>query len=156
MDNNLEVFGEDLAPSESFVEGDLAVAISSLLQNETVGDQLRGTTWAERAEEHVGLTEDGAAIRYLRIRVDVEAQSSAMVEQISEEMGAEASIVSSDTGGRAYAVGDLMTLVEPPFRADFLYRELHRNQPNRLSSRSGYSYSQDRPVTACDTSRGPG
>ena len=110
VDNNLEVFGEDLAPSENFVEGDLAVAISSLLQNETVGDQLRGTTWAERAEEHVGLTEDGAAIRYLRIRVDVEAQSSAMVEQISEEMGAEASIVSSDTGGRAYAVGDLMTL----------------------------------------------
>ena len=110
VDNNLEVFGEDLAPSESFVEGDLAMAISSLLQNGTVGDQLRGTTWAERAEEHVGLTEDGAAIRYLRIRVDVEAQSSAMVEQISEEMGAEASIVSSDTGGRAYAVGDLMTL----------------------------------------------
>ena len=110
VDNNLEVFGEDLAPSESFVEGDLAVAISSLLQNETVGDQLRGTTWAERAEEHVGLTDDGTAIRYLRIRVDVEAQSSAMVEQISEEMGAEASIVSSDTGGRAYAVGDLMTL----------------------------------------------
>ena len=33
-----------------------------------------------------------------------------MVEQISQEMEAEASIVSSDTGGRAYAVGDLMTL----------------------------------------------
>ena len=73
---NLEVFGEDLAPSENFVEGDLAVAISSLLENETVGDQLRGTTWSERAEEHVGLTDDGTAIRYLRIRVDVEAQSS--------------------------------------------------------------------------------
>ena len=33
-----------------------------------------------------------------------------MVDQISLEMQAEASIVSEDTGGRAYAVGDLMTL----------------------------------------------
>ncbi len=109
-EHNLEVFGEDLAPSESFVEGDLAGALSSLLSNDTVGDQLRGTTWSERTEEHVGLTEDGSAIRFLRIRVDVEAQSSAMVEQISNDMKEESFIVSSDTGGRAYPVGDLMTL----------------------------------------------
>ena len=109
-EHNLEVFGEDLAPSESFVEGDLAAALSSLLSNDTVGDQLRGTTWSERTSEHVGLTEDGSAIRFLRIRVDVEAQSSAMVEQISIDMEEESFIVSSDTGGRAYAVGDLMTL----------------------------------------------
>ena len=62
---NLEVFGEDLAPSESFVEGDLAGALSSLLSNDTVGDQLRGATWSERTSEHVGLTEDGSAIRFL-------------------------------------------------------------------------------------------
>jgi len=107
---NLEVFGEDLAPSEDFVEGDLTAALSSLLSNDTVGDQLRGTTWSERTGGHVGLTDDGSAIRFLRIRVDVEAQSSAMVEQISVDMGKESFIVSSDTGGRAYAVGDLMTL----------------------------------------------
>ena len=109
-EHNLEVFGEDLAPSDSFVEGDLAAAISSLLGNDTVGDQLRGSTWSERTGEHVGLSEDGSAIRFLRIRVDVEAQSSAMVEQISNEMEGESLIVSTDTGGRAYAVGDLMTL----------------------------------------------
>ena len=109
-EHNLEVFGEDLAPAESFVEGDLVSAISSLLSNDTVGDELRGTKWSERASHHVGLTDDGGAIKYLRIRIDVEAQSSAMVEQISNEMGIEASIVSSDIGGRAYAVGDLMTL----------------------------------------------
>jgi len=110
IDHNLEVFGEDLAPSDSFVEGDLATALSSLLSNDTVGDQLRGTTWSERTGEHVGLTDDGTAIRFLRIRVDVEARSSAMVEQISEKMDEEAYHVSSDMGGRAYAVGDLMTL----------------------------------------------
>ena len=110
FEHNLEVFGEDLAPSDGFVEGDLAAALSSLLSNDTVGDQLRGTTWSERAGEHVGLTDDGSAIKFLRIRVDVEAQSSAMVEQISNDMREESFIVSSDTGGRAYAVGDLMTL----------------------------------------------
>ncbi len=109
-EHNLEVFGEDLAPSDGFVEGDLAAALSSLLSNDTVGDQLRGATWSERAGEHVGLTDDGSAIKFLRIRVDVEAQSSAMVEQISNDMREESFIVSSDTGGRAYAVGDLMTL----------------------------------------------
>ena len=75
-----------------------------------MGDQLRGTTLSERTGEHVGLTEDGSAIRFLRIRVDVEAQSSAMVEQISIDMEEESFIVSSDTGSRAYALGDLMTL----------------------------------------------
>ena len=109
-EHNLEVFGEDLAPSDGFVEGDLAAALSSLLSNDTVGDQLRGTTCSERAGEHDGLTDDGSAIKFLRIRVDVEAQSSAMVEQISNDMREESFIVSSDTGGRAYAVGDLMTL----------------------------------------------
>ena len=110
IEHNLEVFGEDLAPGDSFVEGDLTSALSSLLSNDTVGDQLRGATWSERTSEHVGLTDDGSAIKFLRIRVDVEAQSSAMVEQISEDMKEESFIVSSDTGGRAYAVGDLMTL----------------------------------------------
>ena len=108
--HNLELFGDDLAPAESFVEGDLANAVFSLMGNYTVGDQLRGTTWSERAGNHAGLTEDYSAIKFLRVRVDVEAQSSAMVEQISVDLKAEASIVSEDTGGRAYAVGDLMTL----------------------------------------------
>ena len=110
VQHNLEVFGEDLAPAEDFVEGDLASAVTSLLSNDSVGDQLRGITWSERTSHHVGLTEDGSAIKYLRIRIDVEADSSAMVSQISQEMDAEASIVSKDTGGRSYVVGDLMTL----------------------------------------------
>ena len=108
--HNLEVFGEDLAPAEDFVEGDLADAVTSLLSNDSVGDHLRGITWSERTAQHVSLTEDDSAIEYLRIRIDVEADSSAMVDQISQEMGAEASIVSRDTGGRSYVVGDLMTL----------------------------------------------
>ena len=108
--HNMEVFGDDWAPSEDFVEGDFAGAISSLITNHTIGDQLRGDTWSERTSHHASLNDQGTAIQFLRIRIDVEAENSAMVDLISLEMQAEASIVSEDTGGRAYAVGDLMTL----------------------------------------------
>jgi len=107
---NLEAFGEDVATTEDFMEGDLAMAISYLLSNDTVGDQLRGMTWSERTGQHVLLNEDGGAIRYLRIRVDVQAETSSMVEEISNELDAEVTIISADTGGRAYAVGDLVVL----------------------------------------------
>ena len=110
MDFNLETYGDDLAPSNSFVEGDFANAISYLLDNHSVGDQLRGLSWSERTSRHVGLSDDSSGIKYLRIRIDVEADSSAMVDQISQDLDAEASIVSSDVGGMAYAVGDLVTL----------------------------------------------
>jgi predicted RND superfamily exporter protein len=110
MEHNLEVFGEDVATTEDFVEGDFASAISSLLSNDSVGDQLRGMTWAQRTGHHVALSDGGGSISFLRIRIDVQAENSAMVEQISAELRAEVTIVSEDTGGRAYAVGDLVTL----------------------------------------------
>ena len=110
FDHNLEAFGEDIAPTANFTEGDLASAISYLLENDSIGDRLRGSTWAERTSEHVSLSDDLGSIHYLRIRVDVQAQSSAMVDLISEEMSAEADIVAADTGGRAYVVGDLIVL----------------------------------------------
>lgn len=110
FDHNLEAFGEDIAPTANFTEGDLSTAISYLLENESVGDRMSGSTWAERTSEHVSLSDGGKSIHYLRIRVDVQAQSSEMVEIISKEMSAEAGIVAVDTGGRAYVVGDLIIL----------------------------------------------
>ena len=110
MEHNLQVFGEDLAPTEDFIEGDLSNAIKSLLSNDTVGEQLRGMTWSQRAGQHVSLTDSGDAVNFLRVRIDVEAENSAMVEQITIELDAEVTLVSSDTGGRAYAVGDLVIL----------------------------------------------
>jgi len=110
MEHNLQVFGEDLAPTEDFIEGDLSNAIKSLLTNDTVGEQLRGMTWSQRAGQHVSLTDSGDEVNFLRVRIDVEAENSAMVEQITIELDAEVTLVSSDTGGRAYAVGDLVIL----------------------------------------------
>ena len=110
MEHNLQVFGDDLAPTEDFIEGDLSDAIKSLLSNDTVGEQLRGMTWSQRAGQHVSLTDSGDEVNFLRVRIDVEAENSAMVEQITIELDAEVTLVSSDTGGRAYAVGDLVIL----------------------------------------------
>ncbi len=108
--HNLEAFGEDVATTADFREGDLTLAIAALQSNESMGEPLRGLTWAERTDQHVALTEDGESIRYLRIRVDVEAETSAMVYEIVTELDAEAVIISMDTGGRAYVVGDLVLL----------------------------------------------
>ena len=108
--HNLEAFGEDVATTEGFQEGDLAIAIAALQSNDSMGEPLRGTTWAERTNQHVALTDDGKSIRYLRIRVDVEAETSAMVDEIVNELDVEAAIISVDTGGRAYVVGDLVLL----------------------------------------------
>ena len=108
--HNLEAFGEDVATTAGFQEGDLSLAIAALQSNESVGEPLRGLTWAERTDQHVALTEDGESIRYLKIRVDVEAETSAMVYEIVTELEAEAVIISIDTGGKAYVVGDLVVL----------------------------------------------
>ena len=53
-------------PSEDFVEGDFASAISSLIANHTIGDQLRGDTWSERTSQYASLNDQGTAIQFLR------------------------------------------------------------------------------------------
>ena len=107
---NIEVFGEDIATTSDFEQGDLKDAIFSLQNNFSIGDSLRGLTWSERISRHVGMNEADSNIQFLRIRIDVEAETSAMVDNIAEELAAEAEIISSDIGGRSYVVGDLIIL----------------------------------------------
>lgn len=107
---NIEVFGEDIATTSDFEDGDLRGAVIYLQNNFSVGDSLRGLTWSERVGRHVGMNDAGNEIQFLRIRIDVEAETSVMVDYIAEELMAEAEIISSDIGGRAYVVGDLIIL----------------------------------------------
>jgi predicted RND superfamily exporter protein len=108
--NNLELFGNEIATTENFQHGDLTRAVNELLSNDSVGDQLRGLSWADRTELHVALDETNSAIKFLSIRVDVEAESSTEVENIATEFQVEVKIIEEDIGGNAYLDGNLIVL----------------------------------------------
>ena len=108
--NNLELFGNEIATTENFQNGDLTTAVLELLSNDSIGDQLRGLTWAERTELYVALDESNSAIKFLSIRVDVEAESSTEVENIAREFQVEVKIIEEDIGGNAYLDGNLIVL----------------------------------------------
>ena len=73
---NLGVFDGAVDVTGEFSEGDLASAVGYLLANETIGEPIRGQTWGERTANYVALTNDGNALRYLRMRIDVTAGNS--------------------------------------------------------------------------------
>ena len=108
--NNLELFGNEIATTENFQHGDLTGAVIELLSNDSVGDQLRGLSWAERTQLYVALDETNSAIKFLSIRVDVEAESSTEVGNIAREFEVEVKIIEEDIGGNAYLDGNLIVL----------------------------------------------
>ncbi len=113
--HNLELFGNDIAITEQFQNGDLSNAVSELLSNDSVGDQLRGLTWADRTKLHASIDNSNSQphtnkINFLILRVDVEAESSTEVDDIAREFGVEVKIIQDDIDGRAYVDGDLIVL----------------------------------------------
>ncbi|MFQ3344369.1 MAG: putative RND superfamily exporter protein [Candidatus Thalassarchaeaceae archaeon] len=111
--HNLELFGNDIAVTEDFQDGDLSNAVLELLSNDSIGDQLRGFSWADRSKLHVSIYESIDSINkidFLTLRIDVEAESSTQVADIAREFGAEIKIIEEDIGGRAYIDGDLIVL----------------------------------------------
>jgi len=105
---NLGVFDGEVDVTGEFSEGDLASAVGYLLANDTIGEPIRGQTWGERTVNYVALTEDGNALRFLRMRVDVTAgnseESSGLANQFKEfEKGLE-----DATGARVHLSGDLI------------------------------------------------
>ena len=95
-----------------FEEGDLTAAVTSLLNNDSVGDVLRGHTWAERTAMHVALTEDGESIRFLKMRVDVLARTSEEAHEVAEVFSKQAQLLEDDglVGGEVYITGDVVVL----------------------------------------------
>jgi len=105
---NLGVFDGAVDVTGEFSEGDLASAVGYLLANETIGEPIRGQTWGERTANYVALTNDGNALRYLRMRIDVTAgnseESSGLANQFKEfEISLEEA-----TGARVHLSGDLI------------------------------------------------
>ena len=95
-----------------FEEGDLTAAVTSLLNNDSVGDILRGHTWAERTAMHVALTEDGESIRFLKMRVDVLVRTSEEAQEVAEVFAKQAQLLEDDglVGGEVYITGDVVVL----------------------------------------------
>ena len=93
---HLGIFDGELDVIDGFEEGDVSSAIHSLLLNDSIGEPLRGQTWAERTSMHVALTEDNSSLRYLKIRVDVIAETSEQTSNLAEEFEKQANQLEED------------------------------------------------------------
>lgn len=105
---HLGVFDGAVGITDGFAEGDIALAVGSLLENDTIGEPIRGQTWGERTAMHIALTEDGNALRFLRMRVDVTAQNSEESAGLADQFKEFESDLESATGARVHLSGDLI------------------------------------------------
>ena len=105
---NLGVFDGAVGVTGEFSEGDLALAIGSLLENDTVGEPIRGQTWGERTSSYVALTEDGNALRFLRMRIDVTAGNSEESSGLANQFKEFEQDLEDATGARVHLSGDLI------------------------------------------------
>ena len=105
---NLGVFDGAVGVTGEFSEGDLALAIGSLLENDTIGDPIRGQTWGERTSSYVALTEDDNALRFLRMRIDVTAGNSEESSGLANQFKEFEQDLEDSTGARVHLSGDLI------------------------------------------------
>ena len=105
---NIGVFDGAVGVTGEFSEGDLALAIGSLLENDTVGEPIRGQTWGERTSSYVALTEDGNALRFLRMRIDVTAGNSEESSGLANQFKEFEQDLEDATGARVHLSGDLI------------------------------------------------
>ena len=110
---HLGIFEGELDITDGFEEGDITAAIASLLNNDSMGDALRGASWSERVSGHVALTEDGSGLLYLKMSIDVVARNSEDSARVSEIFKHQASLIEDGDGlidCRAYATGDVVMI----------------------------------------------
>jgi predicted RND superfamily exporter protein len=109
---HLGIFDGDLDVVDGFEEGDISAAIHALLQNDSIGEPLRGQTWSERTSMHVALTEDNSSLRYLKIRVDVIAESSKQTSNLAEEFEQQAYLIEKEgyIDGEVHIGGEVMMI----------------------------------------------
>jgi predicted RND superfamily exporter protein len=110
--HHLGIFDGELDVIDGFEEGDISLAIHSLLLNDSIGEPLRGQTWAERTSMHVALTEDNSSLRYLKIRVDVIAETSEQTSNLAEEFEKQANQLEEDgyIDAEVYIGGEVMMI----------------------------------------------
>ena len=109
---NIGIFDGGLGPTDDFSNGDISAAVSSLLDNDSIGDPLRGDSWSERTSMYVALNEDGGAVKYLRMRVDVLVSNSEEAQEVSDVFIKQAQLLEEDglVGGQVHITGDVIVL----------------------------------------------
>ena len=109
---HLDIFDGGLGLTGNFSEGDISAALSSLLNNDSIGDPLRGDSWSDRVSMHVALSEDGSSIKYLRMRVDVLVSNSEEAQEVSDVFAKQAQLLEGDglVGGQVHVTGDVIIL----------------------------------------------
>ena len=105
---SIGLFEGSIGVTDGFNEGDLAASILELLENETIGEPIRGETWAERAAKYIALTEDDSSILYLRIQVDVTARNSEDSAKLAEQFELHIQDFAANTGHNTHLTGDLI------------------------------------------------
>ena len=77
-------FDGEVGLSSDHSEGDLSLAISALMEDESLGDPLRGNSWSDRIANTVSIDPETGALRYLMIDVAVRASSSEDTDAITD------------------------------------------------------------------------
>ena len=84
QDFGIEIFDGEVGLSSDHSEGDLSLAISALMEDESLGDPLRGNSWSDRIANTVSIDPETGALRYLMIDVAVRASSSEDTDAITD------------------------------------------------------------------------
>tara|TARA_B100000530_G_scaffold306347_1_gene230322 strand:- start:12157 stop:14715 length:2559 start_codon:yes stop_codon:yes gene_type:complete len=109
---HLGIFDGRLDVGDGFEEGDITAAVDSLLLNNSIGEPLRGQSWSERTSMYVALTEDKNNLKFLKIRVDVIAETSEETSVLAVEFEKQAEWI-EDSGyidADAHIGGDVMMI----------------------------------------------
>jgi len=111
-DFGIELFDGQVGLSSNHQEGDLTAALTLLTEDLTLGDPLKGHTWADRVSRVVAFDNSTGTISHLMIDVSVTAESSVDTDSIADGFQEHASWLESDgnCGCVTYLTGEIIVI----------------------------------------------
>ena len=108
----IELFDGEVGLSSEHSEGDLLLAVSALIEDESLGDPLRDNTWAGRIARTVSIDEEAGVLQYLMIDVAVRASSSEDTDAIADGFANHVKWLEGDDGCgcSAYLSGEIIVI----------------------------------------------
>jgi len=109
---NLRLFGDDIGKIETSEEINLGLALLNLSGNNTVGDPITGSTWAERVSDTAIIDENGE-IKKLRISIYVNSGTNLENTEIVQDLRDLVETMSGQLGGLGAVIhltGDMVKI----------------------------------------------